>query len=141
MASPPFHVSVPAVFLLGLAVGLFAARSRFVATQNAPKRHPKPTAQERKRPGQPKPEAFFGDKDEDGLLRIDLRYIDTFLRWGCGKTLLEMGLFPNAKEITESMACVETLVRQLGDKQAGGVSMRDPAVVAVVVGDGRTPRP
>ena len=37
----------------------------------------------------------------NGVQRINLRYIDNFLRWGCGRALLEMGLFPNTKEITE----------------------------------------
>ena len=33
-----------------------------------------------------------------------LRYVNEFLRWGCVLDLMEMKLFPNAKEISESVA-------------------------------------
>ena len=79
---------------------------------------------------------FFATKDPDGNLRINTRFIDMFLRWGCGRHLLGLGLFPNVQEITESMACLEAVREHL----AGLVSLSCPAVCAVVVGDGRTPR-
>jgi hypothetical protein len=37
---------------------------------------------------------------------MKLKHLDQFLRWTCSLDLLEMGLFPNAQEVTESMACV-----------------------------------
>jgi hypothetical protein len=49
---------------------------------------------------------FFAAKDASGLLSINPRLIDTFLRWECGRTLLGMNLFPNMQEISESMACL-----------------------------------
>jgi hypothetical protein len=39
-------------------------------------------------------------------IAMKLKHLDQFLRWTCGLDLLEMGLFPNAQEVTESMACV-----------------------------------
>jgi len=58
---------------------------------------PEPSA-----PPAPEPSAkFFADKDSEGLLRINLRFVDNFLRWECGRALLAMNLFPNTKEITE----------------------------------------
>ena len=78
---------------------------------------------------------FFADKDGSGLLRVNPRLIDTFLRWECGRTLLSMNLFPNVQEITESMACLAALTEHLGDQVAS-----EDDVVAVVIGDGRSPR-
>ena len=78
---------------------------------------------------------FFAARDADGNLAINLRFLDTFLRWDCGRLLLAMGLFPNSQEITESMACVETIREKLPD-----VRTASGDVVVVVIGDGRTPR-
>lgn len=78
---------------------------------------------------------FFAPRDAAGNLAINPRFIDTFLRWECGRFLLGLGLFPNVQEITESMACVEALREHLPE-----VLLTDRDVVAVVVGDGRTPR-
>ena len=74
---------------------------------------------------------FFAPRDPSGNLAINLRFIDNFLRWECGRLLLSMGLFPNAQEISESVACLETIGERLRDT----VSFRDPDVVAVVIGD------
>ena len=73
------------------------------------------------------PAQFFADKDADGLIRINLRYIDTFLRWGCGRELLAMGLYPNAKEISESMGCLENITKHLPE-----LKLTDENTVAVV---------
>jgi len=78
--------------------------------------------------------AFFADKDAEGCIRINLRYIDNFLRWDCGRVLLEMGLFPNAKEISESVACLEAVTTRLD------LPLTCTDTVAIVIGDGRTPR-
>jgi hypothetical protein len=72
---------------------------------------------------------FFAARDADGSLAINPRLLDTFLRWKCGRVLLEMGLFPNVQEITESMACVEAIREQLG----GVVSLAAADVCAVVI--------
>jgi len=65
-----------------------------------------------------------------------LRYLDEFLGLKCRDDLLRLGLFPNAKEITESLAAYHAVKRTLGDVRDLG----DPRRTAVVVGDGCTPR-
>jgi len=65
---------------------------------------------------------------------VKMGYLDRFLKWDCSPTLLGMGIFPNAKEITESMACYSAADERLGFKFA------DPGTLCVVVGDGATPR-
>ena len=87
-------------------------------------------------PQTPADSRFFADKDAHGDLRINLRFVDNFLRWECGRHLLAMELFPNTKEITESMACLAAVTEKL----RGTVDPTDPDCVCVVVGDGRTPR-
>ena len=79
---------------------------------------------------------FFADTDKAGLVRCDLRLVDRFLSLDCGHELLRLGLFPNAQEISESMACLQAAIEHL----QGVVSLSDNDVVALVVGDGRTPR-
>eukprot|EP00966_Prymnesium_polylepis_P001815 41589-Prymnesium_polylepis.1 len=66
---------------------------------------------------------------------MDLSLVDDFLRWEAGQALLAMGLFPNAKEISESMACMQAIVEHID-----AAAVRDPSVLALVLGDGRTPR-
>lgn len=63
------------------------------------------------------------------------RYIDELVSCSCFPDLLERKLFPNAKELTESMAAyrvVRTIYR--------GFDLIDKEVMVVVVGDGSTPR-
>ncbi|CAK0838251.1 unnamed protein product [Prorocentrum cordatum] len=67
-------------------------------------------------------------------LRMKLKYLDLFLRWDCGSDLLQMGLFPNAKEVTESMACVTAIDKILA------LRFSDAATLCIVVGDGSLPR-
>ena len=100
-----------------------------VTVEQRPQKAPRRNAQ-----GQHNPN-FFAQRDKSGNLAINLRFIDTFLRWDCGRLLLSMDLFPNTQEITESMACLETIRERVPEVQ---MSSRD--VVAVVIGDGRTPR-
>jgi len=62
----------------------------------------------------------------------DLRYIDYFIKLNCVIDLLKLKLFPNAKEITETVAIWKAM------KQ---VEVPDePNTFALVAGDGRTPR-
>ena len=80
---------------------------------------------------------FFADTDKAGLVRCDLRLVDRFLSLDCGHELLRLGLFPNAQEISESMACLQAAIEHL----QGVVSLSDTDVVAIVVGDGANPNP
>jgi len=63
------------------------------------------------------------------------RYMDEFIRLKCTPDLLLMGVFPNAKEITESMAAFRATQRYISR-----FDMRDPSVTVYCVGDGCTPR-
>jgi len=86
---------------LGLAIGVVITKALIARSDRFEILQEKTEIQidtKKKKKGE---ELFFADRDTEGLLRINLRYIDTFLRWGCGKTLLNMGLFPNAKDIRE----------------------------------------
>jgi hypothetical protein len=76
-----------------------------------------------------------------------LKYLDDFIRLRCAPKLLELGVFPEAKEITESMACwngIRLLAKRLraAREAAGPVedapSDLDDAVICV--GDGAAPR-
>ena len=70
------------------------------------------------------------------VLPMSMYYLDKFLGWRCGHALLSLGLFPNAQEITESMACLWAVQMHLADT----VRFADADVTCVVVGDGRKPR-
>lgn len=69
------------------------------------------------------------------LRRPSMRYLDELVQLRCGADLLALGIYPNAKEVTESFACVNAARRLLGD-----AAMKDPTWTCVVVGDGSTPR-
>lgn len=45
------------------------------------------------------------DSHAHGETHAQLHYIDDFLGLDCASRLLDLKLFPNSKEITESMAC------------------------------------
>jgi len=64
-------------------------------------------------------------------------YIDEFVRLKCAPDLLAMGLFPNGKEITESMGCYRGVVNNLQDVY---LNINNPDINVVVVGDGHAPR-
>jgi hypothetical protein len=66
------------------------------------------------------------------------RHINEFFKLSCASDLIEKKLFPNAKEITESMAAyraVKDYVYQKNDFR-----FDDPSIALVAVGDGHTPR-
>ena len=63
--------------------------------------------------------------------------MDRFLRWECGRHLLGLGLFPDAKEISESVACLQAVLEHCA-QHAFSPASGDTLVVCV--GDGRTPR-
>lgn len=67
-----------------------------------------------------------------------LRYIDDFMNLKCAPDLLLMKVFPNAKEITESMAMYWNAVKYICDPL--NIRRDDSNVFIYVVGDGKHPR-
>lgn len=136
-SSRPMISYVRAKLVLAVASATVAAvmwrRQRATRAIRSPKRK-QPKAPRQNAQGQNNPN-FFAPRDKAGNLSINLRFIDIFLRWDCGRLLLDWGLFPNTQEITESMACLETIRERLPE-----VPMSSSDVIAVVIGDGRTPR-
>ena len=65
-----------------------------------------------------------------------LRYIDEFVRLSSAPTMLELNLFPNSKEISESMAMWEAYRKFLA-KHCADFTDED---AFIAVGDGATPR-
>lgn len=63
------------------------------------------------------------------------RYIEELVKTRCFAQLLSLSIFPNAKEITESMGTYNALRTHLCDWK-----MNDKSIACVVVGDGTTPR-
>ena len=70
-----------------------------------------------------------------GKLRCSNRYIDEFLRLGCAPELIELKLFPTAKEITESMAAFQAVINYIPE-----ISLKDPDINLISIGDGVSPR-
>ena len=62
-------------------------------------------------------------------------YMQTLVRWSGGHRLLALGLFPDAKEVTESFASYRAIERHVP-----WVNFQDPDVTLIAVGDGGTPR-
>lgn len=67
--------------------------------------------------------------------RKSLHYIGEMFSLRCAPDLLALGLFPDAKELTESFAAYHAVRNHLPR-----FSLRDPEVTLVSVGDGSTPR-
>lgn len=63
------------------------------------------------------------------------KYLDWLCTATCAPQLLQAKLFPNAKEVTETMACFEATTH-LGP----GYEWNNPDVTVFVVGDGHKPR-
>ena len=64
------------------------------------------------------------------------QYLDEFLTLRCAPDMLDLQLFPNAKEITESFSAYEAARTKLFRHFQFG----DPKVIMLSVGDGATPR-
>lgn len=64
----------------------------------------------------------------------DLRHITTFMRWRCASDLLTLGLFPDAKELTESVAAYQAVMRYCSFLED------DSSVTCICIADGSTPR-
>lgn len=82
---------------------------------------------------------------------LTFRYMDEFLALGCSVDLIEAKLYPNAKELAESMSAFNAVREYLllrrhckdrvTDNEVNGIlSTSDPSVTLVAVGDGATPR-
>lgn len=73
-----------------------------------------------------------------------LEYLDEFLQLRCAPDLIAMGLFPNAKEITESYAVWGAIRRfifpQIKQHSSTSKSIDNRLNAIIVVGDGMTPR-
>lgn len=67
--------------------------------------------------------------------KAQLKYIEHFLATNCAAELLNLKLFPNMKEITESWGCFEAT-----HKLESPFNWDNPEVTCVVVGDGHRPR-
>jgi len=65
----------------------------------------------------------------------NLCYLHELTRLRCAPDLLAMGLFPNAKEVTESFAAYHAVRSHLP-----GFSLSDRSITLLAVGDGVTPR-
>ncbi|ETP30518.1 hypothetical protein F442_20509 [Phytophthora nicotianae P10297] len=73
---------------------------------------------------------------------VSLRYLNEFVgKLHCAPALLQHGLFPDAKEVTESMALFNAVRRYIEPKNKGE-SLKESGKHdgIVVVGDGNTPR-
>ena len=101
---------------------------------------PGATRAKRKRPS--------GEDDADASIRLSARYLDEFVRLQCAPMLLEAGVFPDAKEISEAMAAFNAYrqfvmpnvpLRSTSDASssssaAGGVPQKKPSTLHRVRG-------
>ncbi|KUF99151.1 Histone-lysine N-methyltransferase [Phytophthora nicotianae] len=73
---------------------------------------------------------------------VSLRYLNEFVgKLHCAPALLQHGLFPDAKEVTESMALFNAVRRYIEPKNKGeSLKENGKHDGIVVVGDGNTPR-
>ena len=85
---------------------------------------------------------IIGYKDSgQGTLTVSikyphLRYLNEFVKLKCASDLLNLGVFPNAKEITESLAAWNAVRKYLWKR---GFTP-DKKLNCYVIGDGTTPR-
>jgi hypothetical protein len=83
---------------------------------------------------------------------LNFRYMDEFLGLGCAPDLIAAKVFPNAKELAESMAAFNAVRdycvlrreskhrRAMCNERKGILRFEDSSVTLVAVGDGTTPR-
>lgn len=82
---------------------------------------------------------FRAAKAETGAVNTDRlvgRYVNRLFKLACFPDIMASKIFPNVKELTESMAAVYAVFTHLNDD----VDPADPNVSLVSVGDGSTPR-
>jgi len=69
------------------------------------------------------------------------KHVDEFVKLKCSPVLLELGLFPNAKEITESMAAFHAVRKFLVNRGIlGEKALKRDDITVLVPGDGHVPR-
>ena len=78
--------------------------------------------------------AWMRDVSGKGDRQPSVRYLTEFVRLKCGPDLLALKVFPNAKEVTESVAA-HTALREWPGAREFGRPWR-----AYVIGDGHAPR-
>ena len=61
-------------------------------------------------------------------------YLNRFISQRCAVDMLELGLFPNAKEITESYGAYDAVVRHITK------DLKNPEITVICPGDGTKPR-
>jgi hypothetical protein len=93
-----------------------------------------------------------GPEDTTPPQLLNFRYMDEFLGLGCATDLIASKVFPNAKELAESMAAFNAVRdycvlrreskhrRAMRNEQKGVLRFEDSSVTLVAVGDGTTPR-
>lgn len=76
-----------------------------------------------------------------------MRYADEFLKCKCSPDLMKLGVFPDFKEVTESFGAYNAARKYVfkthksdGDIRACGFDPSDRDVLALIIGDGNTPR-
>lgn len=89
-----------------------------------------------------KPSCVAGTSESTDTFTIhvkkpDLRYLNAFIDLKCAPDLLELKMFPNAKEITESMAMYAAVAKLLPKR---GEDLGSELHKVFVIGDGSTPR-
>lgn len=70
--------------------------------------------------------------------KMQRRYIDWFMGLSSASDVLQTGVFPDAKEITESFACFRAVMKKVAKQHS--LDPNDTSVMLVSVGDGCTPR-
>lgn len=70
------------------------------------------------------------------ILKPSTHYLEMIFKLRCFPDLLELGLFPNAKEFTESMGCFVAIKKYFSSVYP----LNDSKIKVMVVGDGKTPR-
>lgn len=65
-------------------------------------------------------------------------YLDRYISLRCSAEMQELNLFPNAKEVTESWAMLEAVVKIL--KIDSTINRNSEETLVIVVGDGHKPR-
>lgn len=75
---------------------------------------------------------------ERSLNEYHLEYLNQFLQLKCSSELIEMGLFPNVKEISESFSMWTALRKYIFSQLSISNEKNENAII--VVGDGMTPR-
>lgn len=66
------------------------------------------------------------------------QHIQSFVKWKCASDILALKIFPNAKEVTESIGAYSAVKNHMLHKI--GAEFISPKIAVVCVGDGVTPR-